>query len=180
MSLWRKSPLRVSRIIWPLTNLFFNRWLLFSVLAQFRINEMKSKLTWSSPWNVRCSKSGRPRRTWRCRRCERNRPSRRISESLLPDSDIPSSSTVSELKSRPVLRVPKSCSNHRERRPGVNFTNVLQAAFALVDPKSAKKTVKLSSFFALLGSASIKAARRMLVKLNPGWRSSDITSHIIE
>ena len=51
---------------------------------------------------------------------------------------------------------------------GVNFTNVLRAAFALVDTKSAKKTVRLNSFFALLGSASVKAARRTLVKLNPG------------
>ena len=37
----------------------------------------------------------------------------------------------------------------------------------LVDPKSAKKTVKLSSFIALLGSGRVKAARRMLVKLTP-------------
>ena len=51
---------------------------------------------------------------------------------------------------------------------GVNFTNVLRAAFALVDPKSAKKTVKLSSFFVLLGSARAKAACRTLVKLNLG------------
>ena len=50
--------------------------------------------------------------------------------------------------------------------PGVNFTNVLQAAFTRADPKSAKKTVKLSCFFALLGSARVKAARRMLVKLS--------------
>ena len=51
---------------------------------------------------------------------------------------------------------------------GVNFTKVLRAQKLLVDPKSSKKTVKLSSFFALLGSASIKAARRTLVKLNLG------------
>ena len=38
----------------------------------------------------------------------------------------------------------------------------------LVDPKRAKKTVKLSSFFALLGSGSVKAAHRTLVKLNHG------------
>ena len=50
--------------------------------------------------------------------------------------------------------------------PGVNFTNILRAHKLLVDPKRAKKTVKLSSFFALLGSASVKAARRTLVKLN--------------
>jgi hypothetical protein len=33
------------------------------------------------------------------------------------------------------------------------------------DPESAKKTVKLSVFFALLGSAHLKAAHRMLMKL---------------
>ena len=63
---------------------------------------------------------------------------------------------------------------------GVNFINVLRAAFALEDPKSAKKTVKLSSFIALLGSGRVKAARRTLVRLTPdledqrmkmeGWR----------
>jgi len=36
-------------------------------------------------------------------------------------------------------------------------------------PKGQKKTVKLSSFFALLGSAPIKAACRMLVKLTPNY-----------
>ena len=51
---------------------------------------------------------------------------------------------------------------------GVNFINVLQAAFKCANPKSAKKTVKSSSFFALLGSASVTAARRTLVKLTPG------------
>ena len=51
--------------------------------------------------------------------------------------------------------------------PGVNFTNVLQAAFTSADPKSTKKTVKLSSFIALLGFAHVKAAHRMLVKLTP-------------
>ena len=50
---------------------------------------------------------------------------------------------------------------------GVNFTNILRAAFRHADPKSAKKTVRLSSFFALLGSGRIKAARRTLVKLTP-------------
>ena len=58
-------------------------------------------------------------------------------------------------------------------RPGVNFINVLRAAFTHADPESAKKTVKSSSFFALLGSARVKAARRMLMKLNPAmWLST--------
>jgi len=51
--------------------------------------------------------------------------------------------------------------------PGVNFLNILQADFKFLDPESAKKTVKLSVIFALLGSASAKTARRMLVKLTP-------------
>ena len=51
--------------------------------------------------------------------------------------------------------------------PGVNFTNILLAAFMRADPKSAKKTVKLSNFIALLGSACAKVACRMLVKLTP-------------
>ncbi len=50
---------------------------------------------------------------------------------------------------------------------GLNFINVLRSAFALVDPKIVKKTVKLSIFFTLLGSTSVKAARKTLVKLTP-------------
>ena len=49
--------------------------------------------------------------------------------------------------------------------PGVNFTSIQRAAFMSADPKSAKKLLDLTVFFALLGSAHIKAARRMLVKL---------------
>ncbi len=58
-------------------------------------------------------------------------------------------------------------------RHGVNFSNVLRTAFTLADPKSAKKTVKLSVFFALSGSARVKAAHRMLMKLTPGIPSKD-------
>ena len=43
------------------------------------------------------------------------------------------------------------------------------------DTKSAQKTVKLSSFFALSGSGSVKAARRMLMKLNPEHRAQACT-----
>ena len=42
---------------------------------------------------------------------------------------------------------------------GVNFTNVLRTAFMRADPKSAMKLLNLTVFFALLGSAHIKAAR---------------------
>ena len=66
-----------------------------------------------------------------------------------------------------------------DQPPGVNFINVLRAAFTLADPKSAKKTVKSISFFALLGSASVKAACRTLVKLNRGWMDLHI-EHLVK
>jgi len=54
------------------------------------------------------------------------------------------------------------------QRPGVNFINVLQAAFALTDPNSNKNTDNLTIFFALLGLARLKAACKMLMKLTTG------------
>jgi len=53
---------------------------------------------------------------------------------------------------------------------GVDFINVLHAAFTLEDPKSTKNTVKLSFFFVfvLLGSVHVQAAHKMLVKLTTG------------
>ncbi len=51
--------------------------------------------------------------------------------------------------------------------PGLNFINVLLTAFTLPDPKSVKKTVKLSIFFTLWGSTSVKAVHRTLMKLTP-------------
>jgi len=45
--------------------------------------------------------------------------------------------------------------------PGVNFINVLQAAFTCTDPESAKR----QSNQQLWGPASIKAVRKMLMKL---------------
>ena len=59
-------------------------------------------------------------------------------------------------------------------RPGVNFTNVLRAAFTPADPKSGKKLLNLTVFFALSGSASVKAARRTLMKLTPIGRLSPL------
>jgi len=49
---------------------------------------------------------------------------------------------------------------------GLNFINILSTAFTLADPKCAKKSQ--SSWqcrLALLGPTSVKAARKMLVKL---------------
>ena len=51
---------------------------------------------------------------------------------------------------------------------GVNFTNVLRAAFTSPDLKSKTKLLNLTVFFALMGSEFLKAAHRMLVKLTPG------------
>ncbi len=39
--------------------------------------------------------------------------------------------------------------NLQKQLPDVNFINILRTAFALVDPKSVKNTVKLPVFFAL-------------------------------
>jgi len=51
---------------------------------------------------------------------------------------------------------------------GVNFTNILHAAFAHADPKSAKKKIDdLTVFFVLLGSAPVKALHKILVKSTP-------------
>ncbi len=52
--------------------------------------------------------------------------------------------------------------------PGVNFINILRAAFTCADPKSTKMTVKLSVFVYLSGSALEKADRRMFMKLTLG------------
>jgi len=46
----------------------------------------------------------------------------------------------------------------------VNFIKFLCKAFLRTDPKGAKKTVKLSIFFALWGSSSVKALHKMLMK----------------
>ncbi len=48
---------------------------------------------------------------------------------------------------------------------GVNFINILHVAFTRADPKSAKKTVKFSVFFALSGYRCVKATTKMLMKL---------------
>ena len=78
-----------------------------------------------------------------------------------------------------VIKVKNGCrilslrlgSKWERRISGVNFINVLQAALTHEDPESAKKLLDLSVFLALMGSAtaSVKAACRTLMKLNPGY-----------
>ncbi len=61
------------------------------------------------------------------------------------------------------------CVNKRESdRPGFNFINILQAAFACADPKCIKMIFELSIFFTLLGSTSVKALCKMLTKFTLG------------
>jgi len=50
---------------------------------------------------------------------------------------------------------------------GVNFINVLRTAFTCVEPKSVKKTVKLSVFFLLLGATGVKAIRKYVGEIEP-------------
>jgi len=57
----------------------------------------------------------------------------------------------------------------------VNFTNILRAAFLLISFRQ-KNTHKLCQvFFELLGSASAKAAHRILLKLTPGLNFINIS-----
>jgi hypothetical protein len=51
--------------------------------------------------------------------------------------------------------------------PVVNFTNILWPAFTRADPKCAKRYWQLGWIFMLLGSAVVKAARKMVVKFSP-------------
>ena len=53
---------------------------------------------------------------------------------------------------------------------GVNFTNILRVAFTHTDPKSAKKTVKSTIFFALSGS--VKAAHKHVNEIDPWFRTT--------
>jgi len=53
--------------------------------------------------------------------------------------------------------------------PGTDFTNVLRAAVMPADPKSATRQSGHLCLLVLLGSACVKAAHQMLVKLTPGF-----------
>jgi len=63
--------------------------------------------------------------------------------------------------------------------PWLNFINVLCTAFTTADPKSIKKTVKLSIFFTHLGFTRVKAVSRMLMKLTPAFGSCSFTKHCL-
>jgi len=62
--------------------------------------------------------------------------------------------------------------------PGVDLINVLRTAFTHVDPECAKKRVSQQYHLALLGPTSVKAARKTLVKLTPGFDSTTFQSRV--
>jgi len=51
--------------------------------------------------------------------------------------------------------------------PGVNFTNILRAAFMCADPKSLNKTDSLTVSFVLLGSLRVKAELINVGEIDP-------------
>ncbi len=55
--------------------------------------------------------------------------------------------------------------------PVVNFINILLADFTRTDPKCIKIQLSHQYFFAHWGSALVKAVRKMLMKLTPGFES---------
>jgi len=57
--------------------------------------------------------------------------------------------------------------------PGVNFTNILLAAFTSADFKSVRTQSSCQYLFTLLGSTSVKAVRRTLIKLSHGVNFSN-------
>jgi len=57
--------------------------------------------------------------------------------------------------------------------PGVNFINVLWAAFAPVDPQSVKRYWQLDWILSLLGATGVKAVRKCVGEIEPRtWRES--------
>jgi len=54
--------------------------------------------------------------------------------------------------------------------PGVNFINVLQAAFYTRRSQKCKKLLDLTVFFALLGSACIKAACKHIGEIDTSYK----------
>jgi len=59
---------------------------------------------------------------------------------------------------------------------GLNFTNIFTLSFYTRRSQKRKKTDDLTVFYTLLCSASVKAVRRTLMKLNPGGCGVDKVS----
>jgi len=57
-------------------------------------------------------------------------------------------------------------------KPGGNFINVLHTAFALVDPKSVKNTVKSSVSFYAFGIYERKSCTYNVDEIEPWWQTT--------
>jgi len=66
----------------------------------------------------------------------------------------------------------KSMGDFSERSPGINFINVLQAAFASADPKSAKRQSNCQSFCAFV-ICSCKICLLNVGEIDYRYRSPD-------
>ena len=66
-----------------------------------------------------------------------------------------------------------------QSKEGVNFINVFMGRFYTCRSQTRKKLLELTVFLALLGSASVKAARKMLVKLSQGVSQPRVSSRIL-
>ncbi len=55
---------------------------------------------------------------------------------------------------------------------GVNFINILRAAFRLVDPKSVKRYLRLGWVLMLWGAIGVKAACKYVDEIDPRHRAT--------
>ena len=67
-----------------------------------------------------------------------------------------------------LFAVPSSYWQNRTVWTGVNFINVFKCSFHVSSSQKRKKLLELTVFFALLWSAYLKVAPKMLVKLTAG------------
>jgi len=73
-----------------------------------------------------------------------------------------------------IVKLQRTLNQGRVTTPSVNSTNILRTAFRLVDPERVKIQLSHQYLFTLLGSASVKAVVKMLMKLSP---SENIVCH---
>ena len=64
--------------------------------------------------------------------------------------------------------------------PGVNFINMFTYSFCASRSQKRKKLLDLAVFFSLLGSASVKAAHIIMVKLTPLLSTFYLFSYFID
>jgi hypothetical protein len=72
------------------------------------------------------------------------------------------------------LRAKKLHLKVYEIEPRCQFHQHSTSSFACADPKSTKKTDDLTVFFVLSGSACVKSAFKMLMKLTPSDQSINV------